>query len=576
MIPTNRTYAPVEALVDELVRCGMRHAVTCPGSRNAPIALTLAADERLDTVSVIDERAAGFVALGMAKASGLPVAVTCTSGTAAANLLPAVVEAHEARVPLIVLTADRPPELREVGAGQAIDQIKLYGSAAKWFVEVGSHEPSRATAIHHRALGCRAYWTSRGGRPGPVHLNLPLREPLAPVAEALEGSHWEGRADGRPWTELRERSAAPDADDVQALAERIASVERGAILCGPVSEEVAQPVARLAAACGWPVLAEPTSGVRCGDHDRSHVVAHYDVLLRAEGFCASHAPELVLRVGDMPTSKPLRALAAGSSQLVLDPHAVWHEPTRTAELILHCSAAGACDSVGAAIEARGVQPRGGWLRSWRDADAMVPPALAAAPDPFESKVAAALEPAVGDGALLWISSSMPVRDVEAYFPQSSKRIRFVANRGANGIDGVVASAAGAARATGVPTLLLIGEVALLHDLGGLLAARRAGVPLTVVCLNNGGGGIFDFLPVAEHADRALYEEHVATPSGLDLAAVAALAGMEHRVASTAGDLGEAVSSPALVEVRTDRAENVRLHREVVERVAAALAPPFGR
>ena len=222
MIPINRTYAPLQAFVEELYRCGMRHAVTSPGSRNAPLALTLAAQEGVEAVSVLDERSAGFVALGMAKASGRPVAVTCTSGTAAANLHPAVVEAWEARVPLIVLTADRPPELRDVGAGQAIDQIKLYGSAAKWFVEVGTHEPGRETAIHHRALACRAYWTAGGGRPGPVHLNFPLREPLAPVPEEaagaapgpLDAADWQGRPDGRPWTEVREHASAPHADDV--------------------------------------------------------------------------------------------------------------------------------------------------------------------------------------------------------------------------------------------------------------------------------------------------------------------------------------------------------------------------
>ena len=197
MIPINRTYAPVQAIVDELARCGMRRAVTSPGSRNAPIALTLAAHPGLETVSVIDERAAGFMALGMAKATGLPVAVTCTSGTAAANLLPAVVEAHEARVPLIVLTADRPPELRDVGAGQAIDQVKLYGSAAKWFVEVGNGEPSRdgrCTCGRWPAARSRPRVPSR---PGPVHLNLPLREPLAPVPRgACRRADWEGAPTG--------------------------------------------------------------------------------------------------------------------------------------------------------------------------------------------------------------------------------------------------------------------------------------------------------------------------------------------------------------------------------------------
>jgi 2-succinyl-5-enolpyruvyl-6-hydroxy-3-cyclohexene-1-carboxylate synthase len=551
MIPINRTYAPLQAFVDELYRCGMRHAVTSPGSRNAPLALTLAAQDGVQAVSVIDERSAGFVALGMAKTSGRPVAVTCTSGTAAANLHPAVVEAHEARVPLIVMTADRPPELREVGAGQAIDQIRLYGSAARWFVEVGTHEPSRETAIHHRALACRAYWTACGGRPGPVHLNFPLREPLAPVpdAEGLDPTDWTGRPDGSPWTEVRQHASAPHSDDVHAVAERIAAEPRGVIVCGPTAEPIADAAALLAAEAGWPLLAEPTSGVRCGGHDRSHVIAHYDVLLRIERFAEEVAAGLVLRVGDMPTSKPLREFVANASQIVVDPHGAWHEPTRRAELVLHASAERTLGALAAAVEMRSTDPDQEWVERWRQADARVSPAVQAAPDGFEGRILAELEPELPEEAIVWVSSSMPIRDVEAYFPQSPKRLRFLANRGANGIDGVVSSAMGAALAGGLPTWVLIGELALQHDAGGLLAARRAGVDLEIVCLNNGGGGIFDFLPLAEHADPAAYEGHIATPSAeVDLAAL----------------------WPGLREVRTDRRQNVRLHRELVERVAQSL------
>jgi 2-succinyl-5-enolpyruvyl-6-hydroxy-3-cyclohexene-1-carboxylate synthase len=549
MIPINRTYAPLQAFVEELHRCGARHAVTSPGSRNAPIALTLAAQEGIEAVSVLDERSAGFVALGMAKASGRPVAITCTSGTAAANLHPAVVEAHEARVPLIVLTADRPPELREVGAGQAIDQIKLYGTAAKWFVEVGTHEPSRETAVHHRSLACRAYWTALGGRPGPVHLNFPLREPLAPSAEEMDPGDWEGRPDGRPWTEVREHASAPHSADVHLLAERIASEPRGLIVCGPCDERVADAASRLAAEAGWPILAEPTSGVRCGEHDRSHVIAHYDVLLRIESFAAQHRPELVLRVGDMPTSKPLRAFVAEASQIVVDPHGAWHEPTRTAELVMHAGAERSLDGLAGAVEMRSSTREAAWVEGWREADAKVGPALEAGPDDFEGRVLAGIEPELPDEAVVWVSSSMPIRDVESFFPQSEKRIRFLANRGANGIDGVVSSALGAAIATGLPTWVLIGELALQHDVGGLLAARRAGAELQILCIDNGGGGIFDFLPVAQHADPGAYETHIATPSdGVDLAAL----------------------WPGLREVRTDRRQNVRLHRELVQRVAESL------
>jgi 2-succinyl-5-enolpyruvyl-6-hydroxy-3-cyclohexene-1-carboxylate synthase len=565
MIPINRTFAPLQAMVDELARCGMRHAATCPGSRDAPIVLGLAGDERIEAVSVIDERAAGFLALGMAKATRRPVAVACTSGTAAANLHPAVAEAFEARVPLIVLTADRPPELRGVGAGQAIDQIGLYGRSTKWFVEVGSIEPGRESAIHHRALACRAYWTAAGGRPGPVHLNLPLREPLAPLREEMDAAEWRGREDGRPWTAVREHAAAPDANDVQELAARIAATPRGAIVCGATAEEVAGPVTRLAAEAGWPVLAEPTSGVRCGEHDRSHVVAHYDVILRAPELAAAHRADLVVRVGDTPTSKPLRAWLSAAPQVVLDAHAAWHEPTRAAETLLAAAAAPACDALAAALEMRSPERDPRWLARWREADARVPAALAAAPDPFEPKAYAALAPALPGGAIVWLGSSMPVRDVEGFFPSVATPIRFLANRGANGIDGVVSSAAGAALASRRPTFVLTGELGLLHDLGGLLAARRAGVELTIVCVNNGGGGIFDFLPVAEHAEASAYEEHIATPAGVDLADVAVLAGLPHRLAATPEQIRESVREPALVEVRTEREANVRLHREVSER-----------
>jgi 2-succinyl-5-enolpyruvyl-6-hydroxy-3-cyclohexene-1-carboxylate synthase len=349
---------------------------------------------------------------------------------------------------------------------------------------------------------------------------------------------------------VREHASAPHSDDLHALAERIAAEPRGLIVCGPTSERVANAAARLAAEAGWPILAEPTSGVRCGDHDRSHVIAHYDVLLRVERFTAASSPGLVLRVGDMPTSKPLRAFVAAASQIVLDPHGAWHEPTRTAELILDAAAEPTLNALASAVEMRSVTPEPGWIERWRSADRKAWAEVEAAPDDFEGKVLARVEPELPDESVVWVSSSMPIRDVEACFPQSPKRIRFLANRGANGIDGVVSSAMGAAIATGLPTWVLIGELALQHDVGGLLAARRAAVSLEILCIDNGGGGIFDFLPVAEHADPATYEAHIATPS--DGSGLAAL-------------------WPGLRELRTDRRQNVRLHRELAERVAEALA-----
>ncbi len=569
MKPLNRTYAPIQAFVDELARCGVEHAVACPGSRNAPLLLTLAAEPRIRSWSVLDERSAAFMALGTAKTSGRPVALTCTSGTAAANFLPAVVEAHEARVPLIVLTADRPPELREVGAGQSIDQVKLYGSAVKWFVEVGNLAPGRESAVHHRALACRAWATAGGGRPGPVHLNFGLREPLAPAPEEMDPEPWRGRPDGRPWVTVSEARPRPLREATEAAARVTADTPRGAIVCGPAGEEVATAAGSLARAAGWPLLAEPTSGARCGTHDRSHVVAHYDAILRCAGWAAAHRPDLVLRIGDTPTSKPLRAWLAETRQVVIDPHAAWHEPTRAADQVLVASPDSLCRELAEAVDRPRLDPT--WLESWRGADALAPPALAATPDPFEAKAYVALADALPPDAVVWVSSSMPIRDVETFFPSIATPIRLLSNRGANGIDGVVSSALGAAAATGGHAYLLIGELALLHDLGALLAGRRLGLELTIVCVNNGGGGIFDFLPVAEHADAETYERLVATPSGVDLARLARGLELGHARAETPDEIRRAAGDGAgLIEVRTDRALNVALHREVFARIARGL------
>jgi 2-succinyl-5-enolpyruvyl-6-hydroxy-3-cyclohexene-1-carboxylate synthase len=318
------------------------------------------------------------------------------------------------------------------------------------------------------------------------------------------------------------------------------------------------------------VVADALSGLRGGPHDRSHVVAHYDVLLRSEAWAARHRPGLVMRIGDTPTSKPLRAWLAEAPQLLVDPHAVWNEPTRAAETIVQAAPGPLCDALARRLEEAGVRPVQDWLADWREADDLVPEALAATPDPFEPKAFLAVADAAPDGASAWVASSMPIRDAETFAPRSEKRLRFLSNRGANGIDGTVASAAGASVALRERVFLVTGEVALLHDIGGLLAAARLGAELTIVCLNNGGGGIFDFLPLAAAADPELYERHIVTPSGIDLERAAALAEMRYTLASSLDELTGAAKFPGLVEMRTDRAENVAAHRALFARVAEQL------
>src|SRR4051794_25664397 len=324
-------------MAEELGRCGVRDAVIAPGSRSTPLALALWRQEGIDARVIVDERSAGYFALGAAQATGVPVAVLCTSGTAAANLHPAVCEADEAGVPMIVLTADRPPELRGIGAGQTIDQLKLYGDAVRWFCEVGTHEADDDGLLHFRSVACRAYASALGDpRPGPVHLNVPWREPLAPVpiqgqVTAIEPLALEGRGDA-PLHSVAQATPRADEAVLDRLAERIESAPRGLIVAGRQPDPgLAAPIAELAAAAGYPVLAEPTSQLRRGPHDRSLVISTYDAIVRERP--ETLRPELVLRFGELPTSKPLRQwLSSGEidHQIVVDPFGDWKDPTRRA------------------------------------------------------------------------------------------------------------------------------------------------------------------------------------------------------------------------------------------------------
>ena len=590
MTPTTDMYMLLRAFVDELARCGMRAACTSPGSRSAPLVLSLAREPRLRCYSHIDERCAGFFALGLAKASGLPVGVACTSGTAAAELLPAAVEAHEARVPLLLLTADRPAELRENGAGQAIDQLKLYGGAAKWFFEVAVHEAGAEQLRWMRTLACRAYWTALDGRPGAVHLNFPLREPLVSEEDLREDTS--ARRDGAPYVRRTLPRLDSDSPD-PALLSLVAGARRGVLVAGrhergtPLGE-AADAFAR---AVGWPLLADPMSGARRGEA----AIAHYDALLRDERFAAAMAPDLVLRVGDLPVSKPLRTWLSGllsARQLALDPEAAWQDPASVLCDSLALEPASALARLGAALTDSPRAPAAGdadWLGSWRSADERAAETIVgvlAGEQLTEPRVAAELGALLPAEATLFVASSMPVRDIETFWPVRPDPPRVLCNRGANGIDGTVSSAFGAVAHEVGPTVLLIGDVALAYDIGGLLAATRLALKLTIVLLDNAGGGIFDFLPVAgasiarapeptvEPAEEDLYTRHVATPTGLDFARAAALYGLEHRPVSSTGELRSALEhafSPqagsTLVHVRSDRAENVELHRRVWSAVA---------
>ncbi|MBE2315029.1 2-succinyl-5-enolpyruvyl-6-hydroxy-3-cyclohexene-1-carboxylic-acid synthase [Solirubrobacter sp. CPCC 204708] len=573
-MPGTDTYLCLRAFVDELVRCGLRDACTSPGSRSTPLTLSFAWDGRLRSTSHLDERSGAFFALGLAKTTGVPPALVCTSGTAAANYAPAVHEAYEARVPLLVLTADRPPELRAIGAGQTIDQIGLYGSAAKWFFEVDDFPASPARVRWLRQLACRAFWTALDGRPGPVHLNFSFREPLVPdgssgvpATEVVEG-----RAGGRPWVARPPVPRVASDDVIGALTQQVREASRAVVVAGR-SERDPRLGASLAAFCekaGLPLLADPLSGARRGPA----AIAHYDALLRSEAFGSSVVPDLVLRVGDLPTSKPLRAWLAssGALQVSFDAETAWQDPDGSVGTIVAANPRVTFDELTARVRKRRDRS---WFERWHAADRAAAGAIAGALGSAlnEPRVSAELGSRLPDEAVLVVASSMPVRDVETFFPARPNAFRVLSNRGANGIDGTVSTAFGVAAASSGPVVLLIGDVALAHDVGGLLAASRLGLRLVIVLIDNDGGGIFEFLPAS--GQGAAYVDHIATPHGLDFAHAAALYGLGWEPVAdvesfrSALDRALVADRSTIISVRTDRSENVDLHRRVWESVRSS-------
>jgi 2-succinyl-5-enolpyruvyl-6-hydroxy-3-cyclohexene-1-carboxylate synthase len=582
--PTNRNTALASAMLEELARCGVRRAVVSPGSRSTPLAVALWREPGIEVTVVLDERSAGFFALGTALATGVPAVVLCTSGSAAANLHPSVVEADEASVPMIVLTADRPPELRDIGAGQTIDQLKLYGAAVRWFCEVGTHEADDDGLLHFRAVACRAYAAAEGDpRPGPVHLNVPWREPLAPIpiqgqVTATDRLALEGRGDA-PLNAVA--PAYPRAAEglLDRLAERMEACDRGLIVAGRQYETaLAEPISALAAAAGYPILAEPTSQLRRGPHDRSLVVSSYDHLARDRP--ADLEPQLILRVGDLPTSKPLRQWLAAIEdleQIVIDPVGEWREPTRRAGTVVRAQPISTVRSLierltrlrpGASAIA-GTPFAAAWLEADRAVCEAVDGRLERLEGLSEPGVWSSLGRALRDGDSVLAASSMPVRDLEAFLRPGPEGVRFAANRGANGIDGLVSTAAGLATGSGARTWAVLGDLALFHDLGGLAVARDL-PELRLIVIDNSGGGIFHFLPQAEAMAQGEFEALLGTPAGLDPEAAAAMFGLTASLPESPAELDEALTGEAqMIVVRTDRERNLELHRELSSLAAAA-------
>ena len=586
----NRNQLWARVLVEELAACGVREFCIAPGSRSTALVFAAAADERITTRVFLDERSAAFFALGVGRATGIPAAVITTSGTAVANLLPAVVEASQSETPLLLLTADRPHRLRDSDANQAIRQPGIFGEYTREAWDLPLPVLDRGALLHLRSVGCRAVASALGLPGGPVHLNVPFEKPLEPVEVAadrpgddLADSDAVRGRQPRAWTDVRVRVPRIDDAGLEALVHRIAAAERPVLVVGglPAARDTGPELLRFAAQAGMPVLADPLSGARFGPAFGAVRTAHHDLFLRDASVADALAPDFVVRVGRAPTSASVLRWLEGLAvdQVVIDAGGRWKDHLGRATLYLPFDAADLASRARLKMDPAAA----GWRRMWSEVDAAAEAALLEAPGPVhEGHVARVALALVETDTPVFLSSSMPIRDVDAYAAAVEDAVPVVhGNRGASGIDGIVSTALGVAAGSGRRTLALLGDLAFLHDVNGLLATREDGVDVLFVVVNNDGGGIFHMLPVREHQPE--FTRFFATPHGLDLSHASALYGVPHTVVDLGDDLATvlerewATPGTRVLEIRSDRDANRVGHAAtaaaVMDRVRAALNHP---
>ncbi len=599
------------ALIGELAACGVRNVCIAPGSRSTPLVFAVAECSELRDWIIHDERGGAYFALGMARELHEAVAIVSTSGTAAANFLPAVAEASLACVPLIVLTADRPSELRGFGAAQTIDQARIFGSHVRWNFDVAPPCGHNKELESMRALGCRAVAEATAPPAGPVHLNLCFREPLidTDAADSLSEPERGGAAQtkARRHPSIRVHPSAPSLypQTIRELAHAMTRATRGLIVCGPRTQgshaddssgdvSSAEAISRLATRLRWPILADVLSGLRFGAHDLSQVVHAHDLLLRESEFTDRRRPDFILQFGSLPVSKATSqwlATLRDVRHIVVAEPGLWPDPEHAASDLVHTTTLEFCRSLvpelsgrttdAATIQAGPLDPH--WLQSWIEAGRLAYDAahaeFARVSELCEAAVPGIVAEALLEPANLSVGNSMPVRDLDSFAAPSPKRIRMLCNRGANGIDGVVSASLGAAAVCPTPLVLVIGDLSFLHDVSALQLAARQQIDMTVVVINNNGGGIFSFLPQARR--DGVFERYFATPHGLDLRPIAGSCGARYTEANSAEALTQQLQAAAarsgldIIEVPSSRAVNLAQHRAITAAARRALRKAFG-
>ncbi|AGN02916.1 2-succinyl-6-hydroxy-2,4-cyclohexadiene-1-carboxylate synthase [Salinarchaeum sp. Harcht-Bsk1] len=594
MTAPNRNTRWAEILIDELYEGGLESVCISPGSRSTPLTVAAYEHDDLTVFSHLDERSGSYFALGRARRTAEPVGLICTSGTAAANFHPAVVEANQARVPLVVLTADRPPELRDSGANQTIDQEKLYGDAVRWYRDLPEPDTSDRTLRRLRVDAARAVASATDAPAGPVHLNVPFRKPLEPVEVPEDqptnpdGLGVTGR-DGS-FVDATDAVLAPSPDAIDELAERVADVDRVLLVAGPADPGLgAGAEARsLASTTGAPLLADPLSDARFGSSrsetgDSVLICGGYDAYVGTEPVASWPEPEVVVRFGASPTSKPLRKYLAGTDawQVLIDPTTDWREAEFTAAATIRADPPRALEALTSALRERGVDPLAPERVAYRERFASAESEHWSLVDdardetPFEGAVVPSVLGALPERTSVFASNSMPVRDLDRFAEPDDRSISAFANRGASGIDGILSTALGVASAGEEPLVAIVGDLAFYHDMNGLLAAQRCGVDATIVVVNNDGGGIFHALPI-ESFDPP-FTEAFKTPHGLDFEPTGDLYDLQYdRVASVdalAAACARSVGTDGVdvVECRFDAETSHRTRESLQERLAQRLS-----
>ncbi len=580
---SNRNTLWASIFVDELSRSGLKTVCIAPGSRSTALALAFARHGQIKVYSHLDERSASFFALGLALASDQPSAVICTSGSAAANFFPAIVEAHQSQIPLIVITADRPPELRHSGANQTIDQIKMYGDYALWSVDVGLPEaqPDDLTIRNLRTLANRAYATANGIRKGMVHINMPFRKPLEPTP--VEGDMTEvpddarSRGDNEPFTHFERPIIEAPRAQIEHIVEIINKYEEGVIVCGPRASsapDFLNVVLQLSEKTGYPVLADPISGVRFGS---DKTIGGYDTFLMPPDDHMAN-PSVILRFGNVPTSKWLNEYldkARPAHYVHVNRSGMWSDDLHRVSEFVQGDESLFCQQLGEQIRPR-LQTN--WQQniqsleqqSWKTIDEKIDEV-----GYFDGAVVHDVVKLIPEDSTLFMGNSLPIRHLDQFGQPGNKHIYAYANRGASGIDGNISSALGAgATRPDKPLVLVIGDVTFYHDMNGLLAVQRCGIPITIVVLNNNGGGIFRRLPIKDFDPE--FTDLFTTPHGLEFQHAAHLYGLDYVQTSDRDTFRQAFvdsveqRKSCLIEVRTDAQNDLKQRREVINAVLGNL------